>query len=490
MTGRREVDALVTAAQLFTMDEAGTVLAPGAVAIDAGRIVAVGDPAALRQRFAPSALLEYRDHAVLPGLVDTYTHAGHGLVRGLFHPEHGWPAGRLYWSATSAAWWSAEAELAALERTLCGVTTSAVIVGSTPARCDESAYALAVADAHAAAGLRVLVGVGPPDRFFSHLEAPWTATRWDGDDPRAVAFTYEQTLEVAGEVVASLRRRDDDLAAAVLAPPYLFGRHVAHRLLPERFPGPEDASTLLADAERMRALADAWGVGLHTHMFAGSVDYALTHGGADWVAQVLGRDVVVAHANGLAPREVEALGAAGVGIAVVPSTHENLWYGLAPMVDLALAGARVSIASDGAAPYRSLDLWRDLSSAVWNAWRLHHDQSVLAPMQALRAVTSDAAQALGLGDEIGSLEVGKRADLVALDLRAPHLLPIGSTAYQLVHAATGADVSDVIVNGVVLLHERRPTRLDPEAVRARALDEARRAFARHGTDDVARYRWS
>jgi 5-methylthioadenosine/S-adenosylhomocysteine deaminase len=159
------------------------------------------------------------------------------------------------------------------------------------------------------------------------------------------------------------------------------------------------------------------------------------------------------------------------------------------MVELSAAGARVSVASDGAAPYRSLDLWRDLASAVWAAWRHHRDQAVLAPMQALRAVTSDAAMALGLGDEIGSLEAGKRADVIAVDLRSPHLLPIGSTAYQLVHGATGADVAHVIANGVVLMRDRAPTRLDPEAIRSRALDEARLAFERHGPDAVARYRW-
>jgi len=489
VTPPEHVDLMVVHGLVLTMDAVGSRHVGGAVAVRDGRIVAVGASDDLERRFVAARTIDAHDQAVLPGLIDTYTHAGHGLVRGLFHPDHGWPASALYWHATSPAWWRAEARLAALERARCGVTSAAVIVGSTPARVDEPAYALAVARAHAEAGLRVVVGVGPPDPLFPHLEDPWHATRWDTAGPTRVPFDYECALSVSLDVIRELAAGDGDLARGCLAPPYLFGRHVAHKLLPRRFPTPSDAASIGREAERMRSLADDLGVLLHTHMFRGSVAYALEHLGADATAAILGPDVVIAHANGLAEAEVEALGAAGCAIAAVPTTHENLWYGFAPMVGLRDAGAVVTISSDGAAPYRSLDLWRDLGSATWNMWHHHHDQGVMAPEGVLRMVTSDAARALGVAHERGSLEVGKCADLVTVDLRAPHFTPLTSLEYQLVHFASGADVHTVVVAGEVVKHGEVFTKLEPDAVRAEAIAEASRAFERAGVDTIDAYRW-
>ena len=153
-----------------------------------------------------------------------------------------------------------------------------------------------------------------------------------------------------------------------LAPPYLFGRHVEHRRRPQRLPTAEDAPDMLARAEELREHADRYGIQLHTHMFHGSVSFALKHFGAGAVSELLGPDVVIAHANGLLEPEVAALGAAGCAVATVAYTHENLWYGLAPIPELIEAGATVTISSDGAAPYTSLDLWRELPRALWNQW--------------------------------------------------------------------------------------------------------------------------
>ncbi len=474
---------------VLTLDAAGTRLEDGGIAVLDDRIVAVASSDEIQRRFDAAETIDASGQLIMPGLIDTYTHAGHGLVRGLFHPAHGWPAGRLYWRATSLDWWRAEARLAALERTRCGVTSAVVIVGSTPARVDEPDYALAVARAHADAGLRVTVGVGPPDPLFPHLDEPWEGTRWNGETPVSVPFDYEAALSTSIDVIRALRERPDALASACLAPPYLFGRHVAHKLLPRRFPTAADAVAIGREAERMRSLADDLGVLIHTHMFRGSVAYALEYLGADVTARVLGPDVTVAHANGMAEPEVEALGASGCAIAAVPTTHENLWYGFAPMVELQHAGAVVTVSSDGAAPYRSLDLWRDLGSATWNMWHLHRDQAVMAPESVLRMVTSDAARAIGAADQLGSLEVGKLADIVTIDLGAPHFTPLTSPEYQLVHFANGADVDTVIVAGRIVKRGAHLLRLDADEVRADARLEADRAFVRSGADGIDAYRW-
>ncbi len=207
-------------------------------------------------------------------------------------------------------------------------------------------------------------------------------------------------------------------------------------------------------AEEVVDLARRHDVLLHSHAFVGSVDFAWTHYGEARVRRFLGPKTLFAHSNGLGPAEVAILGETGTGIAVVPYTHENLWYGPCPAVALLRAGANVTIATDGTAPYASYDLLRELPRAVWAQWSLLDDQAVLPPGKVLRMATIDAAHALGLGDEIGSLEVGKRADLILINLDRPHLTPQTNVPRQLVFFANGADVATVIVDGRTVLEDR------------------------------------
>jgi cytosine/adenosine deaminase-related metal-dependent hydrolase len=439
-------DLLVLADTVLTMDEGDRVLDDGGVAVRGGRIVAVGPRGELLARYRADEVIADSNTVLMPGLVDSYAHAGHGLVRGLFDPQAGWPAGEVYWHAAREQWWYAEALLAATERLRFGVTTGLSVIGATPPRCDSPIFAERNAEAYAAAGVRVVLGVGPPDRLFSHLPEPWSGSFFENGSWVRRSFDYDDALAASLEVVRRWHGGADGLVRAALAPAYLFGRHVRHHRLPQqRAPGPEGAGDILAAAEQMRELAEQHGVIIQTHMFRGSVAYALEHFGLEATLRLLGPDVIVAHGNGLTPEESAILGEAGSSVATVAYTHENLWYGYAPMRELLQAGANVTISSDGAAPYTSLDLWRELSRAIWNQWNATGDQQALPPGKALRMVTIDAARALGMGDEIGSLEVGKRADLITVDLNRPHLLPAGSIPRLLCHYGGGHDVDTVVI---------------------------------------------
>lgn len=477
----RPVDLLVLGGPVVTMDGDDRVIAEGAVAVADGRIVAVGPRAELAARYRPARTLDASGHALLPGLVDTYGHAGHGLVRGHFHPDHGWPAGRLYFEATTPDWWSAEAELAAAERARFGVTTGQTIVGATPARMDDLAFTEANVRAYLDAGLRVAVGVGPPDPVFPHLEEPWTARRLVDGTWRSFAYTYEGAVANAEAAIDRWHGAGGGRVQVQLAPPYLLGRHVAHgRLAGHRLPDASDVPRMLAHALEMRALADRHRVRLHTHLFRGSVAFARRHFGADVVAHLLGSDVIVAHGNGFTPDEVAVLGERRVHVATVAHTHEDLWYGVAPIVALLEAGANVAIATDGAAPYAGYDLLREPSRAIWHQWVASRSQHALPPGKALRMVTIDAARALGWADEVGSLEAGKAADLIAVDLRQAHLTPWypETLPHLLAQYATGRDVAHVVAGGEVLVRDGRHVRIDLDAVLARARREAEAAFGR------------
>jgi cytosine/adenosine deaminase-related metal-dependent hydrolase len=265
--------------------------------------------------------------------------------------------------------------------------------------------------------------------------------------------------------------------------PYLFGRQAAHPRIPFTYRD-EHVPLMVEKAEEIRDLADRYGLLIHSHAFRGSIAFAMKHFGPERVHRLLKPTVTLAHCNGLAEGEVRVLGEEGIGIAVVPFTHENLLYGPCPAVELLRAGAVVTIATDGTAPYSSYDLFKEISRAIWTQWTRFDDQRVLPPGKALRMVTIDAARALGLDHLIGSLEVGKRADMIVVDLDRPHLIPDAAVPRLLAFYVNGNDVDTVLVDGRVLMQDRAVRSVDETAIMALAREEAARAFAHF---DVAPY---
>jgi cytosine/adenosine deaminase-related metal-dependent hydrolase len=138
----------------------------------------------------------------------------------------------------------------------------------------------------------------------------------------------------------------------------------------------------------------------------------------------------------------------------------------------------VTIATDGSAPRFSHDLWKDIVRAMWHQWVRYGTQQVLPPGKALRMVTIDAARALGMGEEIGSLEVGKKADVILVDFDRLHLTPKTFVPQLLTYYVNGNDVDTVIVDGKVLMEEGQILSVDVEEVMESAREEAARAFER------------
>lgn len=464
---------------MLTLNAASPEHRHGAVAIDRGVIVGVGECAAIKSQFKARETLDAAGTAVLPGLVDAYAHAGHGMVRGIFHPDGTGP-GHLYFTATTPDWWRADAELSALERLKAGVTTGQSVIGGTPARADDPVFADVTAQAYAEAGLRLVLGIGPPDPIFPHIPEPFMGRQLVSGSFVSKGFTTDDTLRHSASVIEKWHGSAGGRVRAVLAVPYLFGRHVKHRRSDNRVPEASDAPVIFDHARQMVRLAHDLGVLVHTHMFRGSVDYMLRHFGHAEVDRLLMHNpLVVAHANGLADEEVLVLGQHRIGIATVANTHENVWYGVAPIPALREAGCPVAITTDGAAAYTSYDLWREPSRTAWNQWNAQDSQATMPPETLLGMMTIEAAQVLGMADQIGSLEVGKRADVICVDLRKPHVGPVHDLAQSLMFYSSSADVRDVIVDGKVLLRNGKATLVDEAAVLDRARREAYLMFEAH-----------
>lgn len=487
MAGRQEVETIIGGGHLLTMNARDPEHPDGAVAIDGTRIVGAGSREEIETRFVARNHHDATGCVIMPGLVDAYAHAGHGMIRGLFHPESAWPS-HLYWTATTPDWWQADAELAALERLYAGVTTGQSVIGATPARADETIYSDVTAKSYADAGLRFVLGIGPPDPIFPHLPEPFTANRLVDGELKPLHFTSGEAIARSAEAIERWHGAAGGRIHAALAVPYLLGRHVLHKRTPNRVPDAGDAPVMLAHAEAMTALAREHRVAIHTHMFAGGIDFARKHFGQSKLDEILSAcRIVIAHANGLPLTDVQALARhrETLGIATVAFTHENLWYGFAPIPAFRRSGIPVAVTTDGAAPYTSYDLWRELARTAWNQWQGEGTQSVLPPETLLGMVTLEAARVLGLAEEIGSIEAGKKADLLVVSLAGPHFGGIHDVAQSLVLYANSRDVRDVIVDGEFLMRDRSPLRVNPAIIVERARREAQAAMKRA---DLSPYR--
>jgi cytosine/adenosine deaminase-related metal-dependent hydrolase len=206
---------------------------------------------------------------------------------------------------------------------------------------------------------------------------------------------------------------------------------------------------------------------------------------ADQELGILGPDVILSHATAFTPGEIAILARTGTKISHNPSAiaAQRRPFQIVELLD---AGVTVMLGSDGVAPDRSYDMFRHMFQAMrYHRARLR-DPAVLPAGKVLEMVTIDAARALGLEDEIGSLEPGKKADVILVDMWRPHLVPDNMPLYHIAYFANGNDVSTVLVDGRVLMRDRQVLSVDENEVLETADREAAAAIRRTGLEDLTK----
>lgn len=444
---------LVAGGLVVTMDPDRHVIEGGAVLVEGGRIVAVDDAATLRARHPGTKEIDATGKAVLPGLIDVHAHAGHTLVKTLGGGDSArWTEAveAIYPRGATPAFWGADGALAALERLKAGVTTGLSVFGAYGSRTDDAAHAEAHCDSYRRVGVRSVVcpGVSPPPY-------PNRFARWEGGRSVMEDITLERQLEVCRQLVASQHGAEGGMTRVMLCAPVAFSGR----------PGvtPEMAAMYDDVARQVRALTRELGVGFTQDGHKGGTVRAAAAAG------LLGPDALLSHCIDLHEDEIRLIAETDTKVAHNPSANFSI-IGRCPAIELMESGATVAIASDGTAPDRSFDMFRHMTQAMHYHRRHFRDAKVLPPGKALEMITCDAARALGLQDEIGSLEPGKRADLAIVDLRKPHLWPGDMPLYRLVCFAVGSDVDTVMVGGRVVMQGRRILTVEEDAV----LDDATR----------------
>jgi cytosine/adenosine deaminase-related metal-dependent hydrolase len=461
-----------------TVDNDNTILKDGAIAINGTQIVAVGDSPSIKLNYKSNKVINGKNKMVMPGLIDSYHHAGHGMVKGIYRTQlepglGAWPSSEIYFRATTPEWWYAEGLLTALERIKFGVTTGVTIMGGTPARTDSPIFAEMNAKAVGKAGTRSILGVGPPDPFLN-LGHKNIGTYWEQGRFVEYPFTYEQTLLVTEEVIRTLAGAHSGRINVMLAVPYLCGMNPEYMSSYHRYDYTQEEAKHMRDrALEIRSIADKFGTLIHTHAAKGAFEWAQANYGESVLQDILGADVVFAHANGLTDVDMNIIKRSQSAVTAVPFAAWNTSLGSCPLVKLIERDIRVSISTDGAAPFHISDLFIGLHRAMFLQWYEHHDMSLLQPGKALRMVTIEAARVLGIDDRVGSLEQGKAADIIMIDLNQPHLVPFEDPANMIAYYVRGNDVCTTIVNGRILMENRMVLTVDEQKV----LDTARKHIA-------------
>jgi 5-methylthioadenosine/S-adenosylhomocysteine deaminase len=176
---------------------------------------------------------------------------------------------------------------------------------------------------------------------------------------------------------------------------------------------------------------------------------------------LIGKDLIAAHAIHLDAKEISCIFEKGVKIVHVPESNMKLSAGLAPVLDMVNAGLTIGLGTDGASSNNNLDLFCEMDTAAKLSKVYGLDPIGLDANTVIKMATCWGASVLGLEKEIGTLEPGKRADIIVIDIHQPHLCPVYNPLSSIVYSANGADVKDVIVNGKVLMKNRIFTTLDP-----------------------------
>jgi cytosine/adenosine deaminase-related metal-dependent hydrolase len=456
-------DLIVTGGTVIAVDAERRIIENGAIAISDGRIVAVGPAAEVSERYPNADTLDATGKVVMPGLIDVHAHAGHGLIKTMgMDIGNRWEeiCGEVYTTGSTPEFWHAEARLAALERLTFGVTTGVSLLGGgdTIMRTDDPVYGAAHARGVLEVGTRSVVAVGP-------TRAPHPRTYANGGAaPKPV--TFETQLQTCERLLKAWHGAGDNRVMIALLYPVLRNEHESD--MPRA-----DYEEAIRQAQATRALSrDAKVVFTQDGHWKGSVARAKELG-------LLGPDALLSHAIDITEEEIAICADTNTRIAHNPSAVASI-LGRCPAIELMEAGVTVGLGSDATAPDRSGDMFRHMQQAMHYHRRHFRDPSVLPPGKVLEMATIDAARALGLDAEIGSLEVGKRADMILVDMQRPHLAPDNMAAHRVVNFANGNDVDTVIVGGEICLKDRKPTRVSGEEILAEAARETDAMIERIG----------
>lgn len=428
---KKKADCIVRAEYVLPMDAHLSVMTDGAVAVSDGKIACLGSYEEIAARYESSSIMGGSGRVILPGLINTHTHAAMVYFRGLaddlplkeWLENHIWPAESQWLSPEFV---SDAVELACLEMVKAGITTYN----------DMYFFGDAAGSATKKVGMRAVLGAGIVDF------------------PTVAAKTMDEYLGKAGDFIQ--RWKGDPLITPCIAPHSLYAC------------GKETLKSA-------REVADHHDVPVHIHLSETQweVQEIMARYGKKPVRYLkdigfLEGRVLAAHCVWIEEDEIQLLARYGVGVSHCVESNLKLASGIAPVIRMLDAGLKVTFGTDSAASNNDLNILSEMSTAAKLHKVVSADPTALDSRKALLMATRWGAEVLGLGGITGSIEEGKAADLVVLDLRKPHLTPMYDIYSHIAYSVRASDVESVMVGGKVIVNEGQFCGGDESGIMAKA----------------------
>jgi 5-methylthioadenosine/S-adenosylhomocysteine deaminase len=443
----KQVELLVLGGTLVSMDQQRRVIQDAGVAVAGGRIVAVGTRREIASQYSAAQTVEANGKLIVPGLINGHTHIPMTLFRGLADDLdlQEWLTKYIF---------PAEAKNVSEEFVRVGTRLglAEMIRGGTTTYCDMYYFEDAIADETAKAGVRGVLGE-------TIIDFPVADNKTNAE---AMAYVEKFVQHWKG----------NELIVPAIAP------HAPYTVSEEHL-------------KAVRAFSDRTGAPIVTHISETKreIDDSIKAKGASPIAYLsrigfLSNKVIAAHVVWPSAEELDILKQIGVGIVHNPQSNMKLASGVAPVPEMLKRGLFVGLGTDGAASNNDLNMWEEMDTAA----KLHKvfsgDPKVMSAQEAFELATIRGAQALHMETEIGSIEKGKRADLVIVERDSFNQIPLYNVYSDLVYATKANDVETVIINGRIVMRDRRLLTLNEAEIRASAQkfrDQVARSLGTLGT---------
>lgn len=422
-----QADVLITNAMLLTMDNDGSCIENGAVAVSKDKIVAIGSAGEMGHIRAEQ-YIDAQGKLIMPGLVNAHTHMPMSLFRGLADDlpleqwlhEHIFPAEAQFVNPQSVR---LGAQLSIAEMLLNGTTTC----------CDGYFLASDIADTVVQSGLRTVLGQGVID-----FPAPGVP------DPK-------ENIEVAADFVRHWSHRSPLVSPSIFC-------HAPYTCSPETLQGAKAAANQLGALFQIHLAETQFEVNQCRQTYGCSPVQQLAKLG------LLDQHTLLVHAVWVDETDIDVIANSQAKVIHCPESNMKLASGISPVPLMMERGVVVGLGTDGCASNNDLDLFGEMDMAA----KLHKvhllDPTAMGAHAVVHMATKGGARVLGLDHIIGSLEVGKQADLILIDISQPHLVPMYRPESHLVYAIKGADVRDVMIAGQWVVQDRRVLTMDVDSI--------------------------
>lgn len=422
-------DLLIVGGTVVTMDKDFQVIENGVIAIRDGKISYIGKGDGLPPNIRPKQLINAKGKVIIPGLINSHTHIPMGLYRGIADDLdlQEWLTKYIF---------PAEAKNVNEEFVRAGTRLglAELIKGGTTTFCDMYYFEDAIADETAKAGVRGVLGqtlIDFPAPDFKTFEDALINTekfvkKWQSNPLIVPAVAPHAPYTVSEEHLLATRRLSDKLNAPL----------VIH----------------LAEANTETDFIQQKHKGLRPIEFVEKIGF-------------LSDKTIAAHVIQANEKEIDILKSKGVGIAHNPQSNMKIAAGVAPIPLMLKKGLKVGLGTDGAASNNDLSLWEEMDTAAKLHKVISGDPKVVTAKEVLAMATIGGARALHLEDKIGSLEIGKLADIVIVDMDSLNQIPMYNVYSDLVYATKSNDVNTVIINGKIVMREKHLLTLQENVIK-------------------------